>query len=481
MTPKKDPLVWAVLALLFASYAFFYQGGGWNENSRFDLVRALVEDHTLTIDRFHVNTGDKALVGGHYYSDKAPGLAVLAAPLYGLLLAFRGLFSSEHHFIVFATYLVTLCTTGLATAVVGSLVYRAGRKLGASASGALIAALGYGLGTIAFPFATMFFGHQMAALVLFAAFFLAWEAETAPSLRRTVAIVLLTSFAPVVEFPAAPAAALILGYHLLKDVRKLRTAGVLLLALIPVVGLALYLTRAFGGPFAVGYSSLANTGAREEMLSRGLFGLTYPHPGVIVDLLIGRSRGMLPYSLVLVLGFPGFFRLLSEPTHRRAARVMGLVVVYFVLFVSSYTWWQGGAAFGSRHLAPMIPFLATPIALVADHRPKLAGALAVVSITVMLVVTSVQPKPNEALSYPFWEYSLPSFFAGKLSQGKSCPLTGFRPPGHTPPVRRAEYDAFNLGMVLGGRGKRTLVPLLTLWIVSAWALRRRIQLDESLR
>lgn len=42
-------LVGAVLAL---SYGYFFSGGGWNQASRFDLVRALVEQGTIRIDRY---------------------------------------------------------------------------------------------------------------------------------------------------------------------------------------------------------------------------------------------------------------------------------------------------------------------------------------------------------------------------------------------------------------------------------------------
>src|SRR5260370_11539675 len=64
----------------FLSFIFFYEGGGWNQNSRFDLLRAIVEQHTLRIDDYHENTQDKAHFQGHYYSDKAPGLVFLAVP-----------------------------------------------------------------------------------------------------------------------------------------------------------------------------------------------------------------------------------------------------------------------------------------------------------------------------------------------------------------------------------------------------------------
>ena len=64
----------AVIALvLLVSYAYFYQAGGWNANSRFDLVRAIVEQGTVVIDAYHTNTGDKSRYNGHYYTDKAPG------------------------------------------------------------------------------------------------------------------------------------------------------------------------------------------------------------------------------------------------------------------------------------------------------------------------------------------------------------------------------------------------------------------------
>src|ERR1700758_727040 len=67
-------------AVAFFSFLYFYEGGGWNQNSRFDLLRAIVERHTLQIDAYHENTQDNAHFRGHYYSDKAPGLVFLALP-----------------------------------------------------------------------------------------------------------------------------------------------------------------------------------------------------------------------------------------------------------------------------------------------------------------------------------------------------------------------------------------------------------------
>src|SRR4029078_12773395 len=101
-------------------------------------------------------TEDMSLFRRHYYSDKAPVLSFVAAPLYALFRAFRGLFATEHDFVVVATYLCTLFTVGLAGALLRALVYRASRRAGATPAGAVIAAAGYGLGTAAFPLSTMF-------------------------------------------------------------------------------------------------------------------------------------------------------------------------------------------------------------------------------------------------------------------------------------------------------------------------------------
>jgi hypothetical protein len=40
--------------------------------SRLDLLHAVIQHGSLSIDRYHTNTPDKALFEGHYFSDKAP-------------------------------------------------------------------------------------------------------------------------------------------------------------------------------------------------------------------------------------------------------------------------------------------------------------------------------------------------------------------------------------------------------------------------
>lgn len=51
-----------ISATLLSSYAYFYESGGWNAQSRLDLTRAIVERRTINIDSYHENTGDKAFL-----------------------------------------------------------------------------------------------------------------------------------------------------------------------------------------------------------------------------------------------------------------------------------------------------------------------------------------------------------------------------------------------------------------------------------
>src|SRR5512146_1282369 len=82
-----------LFVVLISCYAYFFpRWADWNQNSRFDLVLALVDDGTLAIDKYVDNTGDYAYYSGHYYSDKAPGLAILGVPVYA---AFQTLISAR--------------------------------------------------------------------------------------------------------------------------------------------------------------------------------------------------------------------------------------------------------------------------------------------------------------------------------------------------------------------------------------------------
>ena len=117
-----------VFVLFFCSYGYFFQGGGWNQNSKICLVRSIVHDRTVTIDSCRedaadmefANAGDWSYYGGHYYSNKSPGHAFLAVPSFMVAdFVVRHLYPNDQELQVrLSTYFSTVATTALCSALV---------------------------------------------------------------------------------------------------------------------------------------------------------------------------------------------------------------------------------------------------------------------------------------------------------------------------------------------------------------------------
>ena len=103
----------ALFAMALGAYAYFFQGGGWNQNSRFNLVRSIVEQHTIVVDDYVHNTGDIAMRDGHHYCDKAPGVSILAVPVYAAVHPFAGGQRPRGRLVNAGAYLATVWAVSL--------------------------------------------------------------------------------------------------------------------------------------------------------------------------------------------------------------------------------------------------------------------------------------------------------------------------------------------------------------------------------
>src|SRR5215813_4942969 len=135
----------ATLAIaLFISFAYFYEGGGWNQNTRFDLVRAIVENGTVRIDLYHENTGDKAHVGVHFFTDKAPGASLVAVPpvalVRGVMRVVRANLYSREAIVVYS-YVATLAASAVPSVLAALCVFWIAHRFGANDGAAAVAAM----------------------------------------------------------------------------------------------------------------------------------------------------------------------------------------------------------------------------------------------------------------------------------------------------------------------------------------------------
>jgi hypothetical protein len=463
-----------IATITFISHAYFYQGGGWNQNSRFDLVRAITERHTLSIDAYHSNTQDKALANGHYYSDKAPGVAFLAVPI---ALATRpvlrmvGVDPESARGLLAISYFATIFAIALPMAAACGLLFLICLRLGATTNASSFAALAMGLATPMWAYTTLLWGHALAGACLVLAFAAALKLAGGLSRSHDVAWAMAAGFAAgwatVTEYPAAPAS-LTIALFALKVVwqggwpRRLRIIAGITLGASPCVALLLiYQHAAFGSAFRPSYSYYP-AGAFPWM-THGYMGLTYPRVDVALKLLFNCRRGLL-FTGPVVLAAPfGLRWVWKEPATRAAAAAVVGIAAYYFLFNASFPSVPGWS-YGPRYLSPSLPLLCVGLATIWDRAPRywrnLVAALAVCGGLFTFMAVSTTAQPPDGFACPMFQFIAPSFWTGKLSLNAGSMLTSSE-------AAASHAGAFNLGEVAGLHGLASLLPLVAFWTATA--------------
>lgn len=483
MTARQTRVAAVLGVVLFVSYAYFYEAGGWNQNSRFALIRAILERHTLQIDAYQLHTGDRALWRDHYYSDKAPGASLTAlVPVQAarLILRAAGVDPASFPGIAWTSYVAAVVTSGLFTVIAALCVFWLSLRWGATTGAALFAASAYGLATPAWAYATLFMGHGQTAGCLMIALVAAdaLRDETIAT-RRTLAwiIGLAGGWAVVTEFQAAIPAVFI-GLLAIAQQRRAKAsaergvtpliARIAIAVAMAALPMLVYNAMAFGSPFHLGYSS--EEGFQE--LHTGFFGITYPRLSTIYELLFGSYRGLLPLSPLVALAPLGLM-FLARKGRESVAWVAAGTGAYYLLLNASYFYWEGGWAFGPRQITPALPFVALGLAPLWDRaKPALLALLIggwIWGAGITLVAVSTTPQPPASFKSPVSELLWPAFRDGDLSLNpqtfvhNSADVAHLRGGGDS-------HAAWNLGEIAGLHGLISLLPLLAVWVIAALVL-----------
>ena len=390
--------------LLLFCYGFFQQKPAWNEYSRYDLVRALVEQRTTQIDAYHANTGDAAFFEGHWYSDKSPGSALLGVPVYAvLLLVGRGVPSD-----VEGVQALAFAESGIATAVLVLLLIRFLRQY-LDERWATAVGLAYGFGSIAFPFATMFFGHATSTAFLFGAFYLLHRQKRRPGRWTPFLAGFLAGWAVLVEVPVGLGVAALVVYAAVlgRGVVARFVVGGIPLALL----LALYNWLTFGNPLSIGYQFST---AFQGQNAQGLISIVWPELSTTGDLLFG-PRGLIrlaPWFALAPLGLVA--------VRRRDVRfevvLAAVICAAFLTYNSGALNPFGGWTPGPRYLMPALPFAALLVAFVPRVVRLVAAPLMLASAALFVVATTTMPNAPERFTDPLFQLWLPSFAAGQFAE-----------------------------------------------------------------
>jgi hypothetical protein len=380
------------LAALVGAWILLVQGTtGWNQLSHYVLVEALSHGHTV-IDPYHAQTADVSWFHGHYFADKAPGLALFVLPLYEVAHALGLQSALGANATVGMVWLLGLLGVVAPAATLLVLVRRTVERLRPGFGTATATLLG--TGTLLLPFATIFFAHALSACLGFGAFVLAGEARSAGrQLLLLVAAGILAGYAVAVEYPLALVGALVGIYACLpRDILRRASAYGLGVA-VGVAPLIAYNVAAFGAPFHLSYVGAiiraGRTGHEVVGLHKeGFFGITAPSLRTLMDLLVSHI-GLFTLAPVLLLVLPGLALLFRR--WRAEALLVGALIVASLTWNAGFYSPFGGSSPGPRYLVPLLPFLMLPLALALERWPLTGVVLGTISVVAMVSVTMTSP------------------------------------------------------------------------------------------
>jgi len=416
---KIDQVILFLITLTF--YGYFLRPPDWNIASRLSLVKAVVEEHRLEIDSYHDSeyaTGDKALVNGHYYSDKPIGASLLGVFAYWPVYQITGQSLPRQPF----TMLITALAIGLPCALLAPLLYGTSLRINRNRWMALTVSLCICLGTAIFPFAGAFYGHSPAALLAFA-FFAIWLDVNQFDVPITANRILLSGFfigyMLLTEYSALIIALVLTGYAA-AVVRSKRgpwkwkalipfAAG----GLIPLILLLGYNWASYGSPLEIGY---ANEYLEEfqSLRTTGFLGFGWPSFETLLYMTIHPMQGIFIQSPVLLIAFVGMVVMTRFKELRLEFAVAVLAIASHFLVISGAGYWWGGDSFTVRYLIPVIPFFGFFLMYVPKKWYPLLIGLGLVSIFQMMIASAtlfyfMDQMVRETLAGGFvfsWESSL---------------------------------------------------------------------------
>jgi hypothetical protein len=304
---------------------------------------------------------DVSIRDGQVYSDKAPGLSMIAAPVVSIVnpilerapLSDLPAYWPLRH--ALTLLLVALPTVGLAF-LVGAAVPAANPQQ--RSAYALIAALT----TPLWAYGTMFFGHASAALLVTLAWFLMLGFpghSTSLSPRRAALGGAVAGLAVATEYPTVLLGGVIFVTLLVRRTALPVLVGCTAGAFIGVLPALVYHQVAFGAPWITGYSFKAASDF-QAIIAHGVFGISWPSLEALWGVLFSARRGLFFFSPILLLAPLGLWRMVRRRGFRDVAP-LAVAITTYVFFAAGFVDWEAGWCAAARHLVPIVPLLAIPV------------------------------------------------------------------------------------------------------------------------
>jgi hypothetical protein len=453
----QTPAVFLFVVFCIAN-AYFFQGGNWNQNGRFDTTRAIVERGEVDIGQYQ-NTRDITTVNGKIYLNKPLGISVLGVPVYFILYHVEKLahLSPDHPLVITANaHVLAFFTSGLPAAILVVLLFQFFRRQGLSTKNSSLLAAGFGFGSLLLPYSGAMMAHNAVACLLFAA----WMILSFDSSSRTIILAgLLVAYAFFCDYMAAPVALFFLTYSVWRY-GLIRSSGFLIGPLLMGIGVLAIQQHYFGGIFTTPYASQTAQFSDPNLVA-GMFEI--PRPLRIYWLTIHPFRGLFYCCPLFLLPLLAPF---SDRPIRGVEPLLSFgVFLYFLVATAAFNGWHGGTCFGPRYLIPGLPFLYS-LSAFAFPRFRIFGYIVIFVSAFLMMVVSVTsmtiplglPDSFNPLSFIFSH-----FLKGQIS------ISNMGMYEIKPTLSQYDFwESYNLGELLGLRGIWSLIPYLLLFTLTQY-------------
>lgn len=425
-------------------FVFVWLSGGYfgswgfnpNNSTRIFAAISLVEEGDATIDQFRHMSMDHAAFGDHFYTDKAPGMTIMALPAVWIankLTDDQSIYFPPSmadpgfdRFIYLRVWLASFMSSALLVAMGAVALFWLGISLTGSRGAALFGALGYAFANPIWGWATTIFGHApVSALLIIGTAGLRYVAVSDDGGRNRYGAAVIAAFALawslVVEHQAAFAVLAILLYGLwatrqidLGERLRLLAVGIVA-GMIAFLPLLIYNLIAFDVIFRVGYEGVVGFDGMNE----GVMGLTYPKLPVLWDISFGLRRGLIWCAPLLFVAPVGWYWLARRERERDVAWLAMAVTAIYFLLNAAYVYWDGGNSTGPRHAIPAAGFMAIGLigAWAVGTAPIWRGILAAmfgVSAIIGLMIAAAEVTAYGGLENPMRDAVYQRFATGQI-------------------------------------------------------------------
>jgi hypothetical protein len=310
----RDNGAWLIAIYLFLSVyllPMFPHGGSANELTRWATAASLVEKGSFDISSTEPLIGpnvDTAQVDGKVYSNKAPGTAVLAAPVYALTRVFIGPPNASN--IRISWFAMRFFLSTLPLLLLG--IWFFSRESDELSLATLLFA------TPLFLYSLLFFSHVFVAVVVYFAFRVIFDQRYIMPWHALVSG-LLCGVAVISEFPAViPAAVFGVGLIFADKRERFKRPFYFLLGGLPFALLLGWYNHAlFGSAFSFSYAH-ESFPEWAEVAGRGVFGIGWPSLSNLYLLLLSPPRGLFFTAPIFLYSVFAFFTSRSTNSRNRS-------------------------------------------------------------------------------------------------------------------------------------------------------------------